>query len=224
MISAEWLTERLREGGYLPYFRVREIRVIDRHESDTSMRYTLRIRYGDVSVARKLPGQYMVLKVYNAGYPQADKEVTFYNQILPSLRAAYGDEDLSLINGYDAHYDVETDQSHVLMAGLPAGFKQHFEPVPPTKRHYTQLADALAKIHACFWADERLGNTIGLALTEARLDDMLARQRSAWEQFQADGMIVLDPSQRAALDRVAGRMPADVPRAPAGRRERDPDS
>ena len=171
------------------------------------MRYTLRIRYSDISVARSLPDN-MLLKVSHAGRPLADKEVTFYGTLLPAMRQAFGQQDLGVCDSYDAYYDVEADQSHVLIAGLPSGFKQHQEPVPPTKRHFAQLADAMAKLHASFWQDERLGNTIGLALTEARLDDSLARQRQGYEQFVADGLIRLDPDQRAALSAVAGRMPA----------------
>ena len=94
------------------------------------------------------------------------------------------------------------------MAGIPSAFKQHQEPIPPTKRHFTQLADALAKIHACLWEDERLGDTVGLAITEERLDDKLDRQRESYEQFLSDGMIVLDRRQRIALDTVAGCIPA----------------
>ena len=210
MISAEWLTERLRDGGYLPHFRVRDCRVIGTRESETATLHTLRIRYGDISVARKLPDD-MVLKVYHAGQAQADKEVTFYRRILPSLRQVYGgDVDLSLTDVYDAHYDIEADQSHVLMAGIPSAFQHHHEPIPPTKRHFTQLADALARIHACLWEDERLGDTIGLAITEKRLDDKLGRQRKRYDQFLSDGMIVLDKRQRIAFDTVVGRMPAQV--------------
>ncbi len=197
----------MREGGYLPDFRVRDFRVIDTHESDSAVLYTLRIRYSDVSVARKLPDN-MVLKVYRAGFSQADKEVTFYRRIMPALRNAYGEADLSLIDGYDAHYDVAADQSHILMGGLSSRFKQHYEPVPPTKRHITQLADALARIHACFWEDARLGDTLGLAITEERLDEKLERQRVGHEQFLVDGMIVLNSGQRSALAAVAGRMPS----------------
>lgn len=197
----------MQEGGYLPYFRVHDLRLIDTRESESATLYTLRIRYSDISVTRTLPDN-MVLKVSHAGHPQADEEVTFYGRLLPALRHAYGDADLSLCDSYDSCYDIDSDQSHVLMAGLPSSFKQHHEPIPPTKRHFAQLADALALIHACFWQDERLGNTIGLALDESLLDESLARQRESYDQFLSDRLIVLDPQQRAAFDAVSGRIPA----------------
>lgn len=207
-ISADWLTRRLRDGGFLPYFRVNDIRLMDRAESESATRYTLRIRYSDISVTRSLP-DYMVLKVSHAGHPLADKEVTFYLTLLPGMRQAVGAGDLGVCDCFDACYDVDADQSHVLIAGLPTGYKLHHEPIPPSRRHFAQLADALAKIHASHWQDTRLGNTIGLALTEARLDDNLARQQDGFERFLSDGMIRLDPAQYAALSAVAGRMPAD---------------
>lgn len=190
---------------------------MDRAESDSATQYTLRVRYSDMRVTRSLPDN-MVLKVYRAGNPLADREVTFCNTLLPTLRQAVGAGDLSVCDAYDACYDIDADQSHVLIAGLPSGFKGHNEPVPPSRRHFPQLADALARIHAFFWQDERLGNTIGLALTEARLDDALARQRAGFERFLSDGMIRLAPDQRAALSAVAGRMPAEIrERLQAGR-------
>ena len=207
-ISPDWLTQRLREDDYLPYFRVRDVRLLHSRETDSATLYTLRIRYSDISVTRTLPDT-MILKVYHPGQPLADKEVTFYSRLAPSLRQAYGDADLAICDGYDAFYDIDADQSHVLIAGLPETFKQHIEPVPPSKRHFAQLADALARIHACFWEDERLGHTIGLALTDARLDDSLERQRDGYERFVADRMIMLNSAQRFAFDRVAGRMPAE---------------
>ncbi len=197
----------MREGGFPPQFRLRDFRVIGRHEGETAILYTLRIRYSDVGMARKLP-ENMVLKVYRPGCPHADREVTFYREIIKDIERAYGGAALPVSHAYDAFYDISADRSHVLMAGLSSRFRQHHEPQPPTKRHMTQLADALAKIHAGFWEDARLGKSLGLAITEARLDKELARQRAGYEQFLADGMIVLSSAQRKAFAAVAGRMPS----------------
>ena len=207
MISAEWLTAKLRAGGFPPQFRVRGIRLIGRHEGESATLYTLRVRYGDVGMARKLPED-LVLKVYRPGLPHADREVSFYREFRPELERAYGGAASPLPSAFDAFYDTSADQSHVLLAGLPKRFKQHHEPQPPTKRHTTQLADALARIHACFWEDERLGESLGLAITESGLDEELARQRAGCEQFLSDGMIVLSGAQRKAVAAVAGRMPS----------------
>ncbi len=208
-ITAEWLTRRLRDGGFLPHYHVSDVRLVGREEGESETRYTLRIRYSDLSVARSLPDS-MILKVYQAGYALADREVTFYTTLLPALRLAFGAGDLSIGDGYDACYDVDADQSHVLIGGLPSGYKAHHEPFPPTRRHFAELANALAKIHACFWQDDRLGHTIDLAMTEARLEDRLARQRDGFERFLSHGMIHVNPDHRAALNAFAGRMPADL--------------
>ena len=206
-ITPEWLTDKLREGGYLPYFRVTDVRVLVTHESATATLYTLRIKYSDVGVARKMP-ESMILKVYQTGYENADKEVTFYSRILPAMREEYGSADLFIVEGYDAYYDVGEDRSHILIEGMSKNFKKHFEPIPPTKRHMTQVADALAKIHAYWWEDKRLGDTIGIAWTEDKIDKMLDQQHSAYETFLADGSIVLQPRQREILNIVAGRIPS----------------
>lgn len=182
---------------------------MNREERETATFYNLRIRYSDISVTRSLPDN-MILKVYHAGRRLADREVAFYDTLLPAMRQVFGAGDLGVCDAYDACYDSDADQSHVLIAGLPAGYKRQVEPVPPTRRHFAQLADTLAKFHACFWQDGRSGKSIGLALTEVRLDDSLARQRDGFERFLLDGMIRLAPDQRAALSAVAGRMPEDV--------------
>jgi thiamine kinase-like enzyme len=206
-ITPEWLTDTLRDGGYLPYFRVLDARLLNTYASQTATLYTLRIKYSDVSIARKMPDS-MVLKVYHPGYIHADKEVTFYSSILPSLRKRYGDADLFIVDGYDAYYDVAEDQSHILIEGIPTGFKKHFEPIPPTKRHMTQIADALAKTHAYWWNDERLGDTIGIATTEEKIDKMLDKQLIAYETFLSDRLIILQPRQREILNLVVGKMPS----------------
>lgn len=206
-ITAEWLTDKFRDGGYLPYFRVTDVRLTDTRESSTAMLYTLRIAYSDVSVARKMP-ESLILKVYNEGYPNADKEVTFYSRIIPAMREKYGDEDLFVVNGYDAYYDVGEDRSHILIEAMPKAFKKHFEPTPPTKRHMTQLGDALAKIHAYWWEDKRLGDTIGIQLTEEKLDKQLTAQKEAYQQFVESGSIVIQTRQKQILDKVVGNLPS----------------
>jgi hypothetical protein len=207
-ITPEWLTDKLREGGYLPYFRVNDVRLVNTHTSPTATLYTLRIRYSDVGVARKMP-ENMILKVYHAGYAHADKEVTFYSRILPAMREQYGNADLFIVEGYDAYYDIGEDQSHILIEGMPSGFKKHFEPIPPTKRHMTHIADALAKTHSYWWGDARLGDTIGIVMTEEKIDKMLDQQRAMYETFLADGLIVLQSRQREILEIVTGRMPSN---------------
>lgn len=206
-ITPEWLTDKLRDGGYLPYFRVTDVRLMNTHTSGTAILYTLRIKYSDASIARKMP-ENMILKVYNPEYAKADKEVTFYGRVLPAMRERYKNEDLFIVEGYDAYYDVGADQSHILIEGMSSRFKKHFEPEPPTKRHITQIADALAKTHAYWWKDDRLGDTIGLAITEDRLDKMLDKQRATYDAFLADGMIVLQSRQRQILDMIIGHMPS----------------
>lgn len=206
-VTSEWLTDTLREGGYLPYFRVTDVRLIDTHTSSTATLYTLRVTYSDVGIARKMP-ESLILKVYHAGYANADKEVTFYNRVLPTMRERYGNADLFVVEGYDAYYDVGEDQSHVLIEAMSNRFKKHFEPTPPTKRHMTQIADALAKFHAYWWNDERLGDTMGIALTEEKINKRLDKQRATFETFLSDGSIVLQSRQREILEIVAGKMPS----------------
>ena len=207
-INPDWLTQRLREGGCLPYFRVRDIRLLHSRESDSAILHTLRLRFSDISVTRTLPDT-AVLKVCHAGHPLADREVTFYGRLLPELKQSYGDIELSICNCYDAFYDIDADQSHVLLAGLPDSYKGQSEANPPSRRHFAQLADALARIHACFWEDKRLGHTLGISPGESGLDEGLARQREGYERFLSDRMIRLDSAQRAAFDMVVGKMPAD---------------
>lgn len=198
----------MRAGGFLPYFRVRDVRPLSSRESDSAVLHTLRVRYSDISVARALPDT-MLLKVFHAGQPLADREVTFYRQIQPALRSAYGATELSICDGYDAQYDIATQQSHILLAGLPDSFKHHTEPVPPSRRHFGHLADAMARIHACFWEDESLVAAFGEPWTDELIDKQLSRQRAAYEAFLTDRMITLDSSQRSAFEAVVGRMPAD---------------
>lgn len=187
---------------------MRDIRLLDSRESDSAAIHTLRVRFSDISVTRTLPDT-AVLKVSHIGHPLADREVTFYGRLLPELAQAYGVAELALSPCYDSHYDIGADQSHVLLAGLPDSFKGPVEAIPPSRRHFSQLADALARIHARFWEDERLGYTLSIAPSEAQLDAQLAQEREGYERLLADRLVRLNSAQQAALDRMIGMMPAE---------------
>lgn len=207
-INPEWLTQRLRDGGFLPYFRVRDIRLLQSRESESATLHTLRIRFSDIRATRTLPDT-LVLKVSHIGHPLADKEVTFYGSLLPNLREAYADLGLSICDCYDAVYDIDADRSHVLLAGLPDTFKPKAEAIPPGRHQFGQLADSLARFHARFWEDMRLGSTIGIALSESKMEVCLARQLEGFERFLADRMIKLNSNHNTVLNMVMGKIPVD---------------
>ena len=187
---------------------MRDVRPIETRATESGTLHFLRIRNSDIRATRALPDT-IVLKVSHSGHPLSDREVTFYGRLLPELKTKYGNADLSICDCYDAYYDTEADRSHVLLAGLPDTFKQSVEAIPPSRRHLSQLAASLAKIHACFWNDERLGSTLGVSYTESQLDKMLAQQMEGYQRFLADGMIRLDAAKQAAFVALVGKIPAD---------------
>ena len=190
----------------MPYFRVRDIRLLDTRESAAATIHTLRLRFSDISVTRTLPDT-AVLKVSHAGHPLADKEVTFYGRILPELKQAHSSVELPICDCYDSYYDIDTDQSHVLLAWFARRLQgtdrsESAEPAPlfAARRFLGQNPRLLL-------GRRQAGRYAGNRANEAELDERLARQREGYQRFLTDRMIRLDPAQKSVLDMVVGKMP-----------------
>ncbi|WP_428487823.1 hypothetical protein [Rhodopila sp.] len=103
------------------------------------------------------------------------QEVAFYTRIAPSLPAR-------LVPGcFEAHYDEAKHGWHLLLEDLTDSHILPTQwPLPPTRTQCEAILTALARFHATWWDDPRLGTSVGSWFDVAAMD-----RRTKWsaEQF-----------------------------------------
>lgn len=157
-VTPDWLTEVLREQGHLDRGKVVAVEKSPQ-STFTSIVSHLKMTYSD-DAPSSAPTR-LFLKISDPDfrsniYVSHKKEVDFYNIIAPAMT------DPPFPRCYDALYSPETDQAHVLLEDLSETYLQtELSPLPPLVSHCEQAIDCLARVHAFWWEDPRLGKDIG---------------------------------------------------------------
>ncbi|MDQ3703474.1 MAG: aminoglycoside phosphotransferase family protein [Chloroflexota bacterium] len=84
-----------------------------------------------------------------------EKEVCFYSVLAPAM------PEVPTVRCFDAKYDPGSGKGHLLLEDLS---QTHYVPprrYPPPEPVCTQAIDVLARLHAHWWMDPRLGTEIG---------------------------------------------------------------
>jgi hypothetical protein len=154
----EYLTEVLRRCGALGRDRVSDVAVESSRATLLSRIIRLRLSYN--GAAADAPRS-LILKTglperANARWNGGPNEVAFYTQIATAMPARVAP------HCFDAHWDAEASQWHLLLEDLT---ESHFTlgdwPMPPTLAQSEQIIAARARFHAAWWDDPRLGVSIG---------------------------------------------------------------
>src|SRR5262249_15114456 len=105
------------------------------------------------------------------------KEVEFYQFIANSVT------NLPVIHCYQVVYSPEVGRFHVLLEDLS---QTHFphppSQLPPLQVYSQQIVDALARLHAFWWDDARLGKQIGKRPADATTTDDVATELQHWAE------------------------------------------
>lgn len=155
--DAAYLTAALRQSGVLANGRVREVAVTLSRDTLLSRIIRLRPSYdGDHAAAPTS----IFLKTNRADraslWSEMNQEITFYSNIAPCMPAGY------VPRCFDASWNVETKAWHLLLEDLTDTHSSATTwPLPPTFDQCEQIVGALARIHAAWWDDPRLGKSIG---------------------------------------------------------------
>jgi hypothetical protein len=215
-VTPEWLTRMLYEKGYLDRGRVISVQEINRPQhtdpwfADIAF---LKVGYSD-QVPKSTPRR-LCLKVPKPDLQPADlwwggKEVEFYNTIASAM------DDPPLAHCYDAVYDPDTGQSHVLLDDLSETHFQPQPPLPPSRLHCEQLVDCLARFHAHWWDHPRIGTDIGKLSKEASSEEILRYPYSIRETGEMFSCFVdflgdrLSPTRRRLYERVLSSWPFPI--------------
>ncbi|MGH6725924.1 MAG: phosphotransferase family protein [Pseudolabrys sp.] len=160
--EAAYLTAALRRCGALTDGSVREVAIESQNDTILSRIIRLRLTY-DGAHGGAPPSIFLKTnRADRAGlWTQMNQEVTFYSQLAPLMPAGY------VPRCFDADWNAESKAWHLLLEDLTDTHTSATRwPLPPTFEQCEQVVGALARIHAAWWDDPRLGTSVG-AWTDA---------------------------------------------------------
>jgi thiamine kinase-like enzyme len=198
-VTPDWLTESLRHAGVLDRGCVVAV------DQDTSKPFgaivsRLTVRY-DEDASADAPRK-LFLKMANPEihreYPgRGKREVEFYGAI-PA--ADYGG--LPLPRCYDAGFSDEG--FHLLLDDLTDSHVILAHPLPPSRVQSEQVVDALARLHAYWWDDGRLGVSLGRSADQKTVFNGDEAYYPAFADFLGEA---LWDERRAIFERVMKAAP-----------------
>ena len=120
-----------------------------------------------------LPGS-----VNDGPFLRGASEVTFYSKIAPAMPAGL------VPRCFDAAWQADTRQWHLLLEDLADTHEIATQwPLPPDEMLCRQMVQTLARFHAAWWDDPRLGTTIGTRVDEETARQAMRRHAGAYERF-----------------------------------------
>lgn len=178
--DAAHLTDVLRRAGVLDGARVSEVVVESSQNTVLSRIIRLELRYdGEASRAPKA----LILKTCHPDRAETfwfagEQEVAFYNQATPRMPAGI------VPFCFDAVCDATTKTWHLLLEDLALTHRIATAwPLPPTQAQCEDIVSALARLHAAWWDDPRLGREVGKLVSPAERETWLQRFAEGFTKF-----------------------------------------
>src|SRR3984957_7056822 len=197
---AAHLTNVLRRCGALGDGRVRDVVVESSHNTILSRIIRLRLAYDgpaegapcSVILKTGLPGR--------AG--DGRQEVAFYNQVASVMSAQVAPR------CFEAHWVPETQAWHLLLEDLTDSHAAPTQwPLPPTGEQSILIVGALARFHAAWWDDPRLGLSVGAWLGADALGPRMQGFAGEFERFIDSFGDRLPRERRALYERLIDSAP-----------------
>jgi hypothetical protein len=163
-LTNEWLTGRLRRGGFLDEGCVVRFDVKQARALLISRVFHLAVTYSAAAPA-DAPSR-LFLKISSPALESrfSQKEVEFYNTVAPLA------PELPLIRCYDAAFSSASGAAHLLLEDVSDTHTQTVPPLPPSLRDCELAVDCIARLHARFWQHPQLGTEIGKLTTAAEFE------------------------------------------------------
>lgn len=197
-VTSEWLTGVLHIGGFLDRGKVANVNPRLTKEMPMSIVSRLEVAYSSDSPA-SAPTKLFLKKprtdlAHGVATEHIEKEVEFYRIIASEM------PDSPFIRCFGAAYEPEKGESFLLLEDLSETHFQPESPNPPSAMYCELAVECLARLHAYWWNDPRLGKSIGKLFTENELDTFLANVEKnvvGFMDFLGDALTV---KQRRAYD------------------------
>jgi hypothetical protein len=179
-VDAYLVTDALRRCGALHTGAVRDVVIESSRDTLLSRIARLRLTYdGDAGHGP----QTLILKT---GRPEGQgrqwmagrQECAFYRDVATAMTQRL------IPRCFAAHWDEATEEWHLLLEDLS---ESHFIatawPLPPTLAQCEHIIATLARFHACWWNDARLGASIGTLRDDAAVARLLQDLTRHFESF-----------------------------------------
>jgi hypothetical protein len=202
--DADHLTEALRRGGVLPHGRVQNVTVLSSFPKLRSLTRQLRLDYA--GPAGDAPGS-VILKMghlNSAGRPSyANRhEIAFYRDVAPALPQRL------LPRCFEVVEATDTSPWQLLLEDLT---DSHFIatewPLPATLPQYEAIVQALARFHAVWWDEPRLGISIGSWRDADGWEQVLRSLADQFAGFVDRYAEMMPPERRDLYERLFARPP-----------------
>ena len=210
--TPEWLSGVLRESRLEQLPEILDVRILLTRKLAYSTVARLKVEYSDSHGTLDAP-VHMFLKLSRETRSDShtrgigEKEVEFCRNLAPEMSCP------PLIRCYDAAFSAETGRSYILLDDL---FETHSQPEQnnaPSESFSHSAVEALAKAHAHWWNDPRLGVGVGMLIDDSTLGDFIADLHSSAKRFIEDSGSELTSGQKHAFklmlahaDRIWGRL------------------
>ena len=209
--EAGYLTAALQRCGVLDDGRVVSVEAEAPRDQLLSRVVRLRLDYEGVAAAAP---RSLILKIALPGvgitgpYAQGEREVAFYGKIAPATPAGL------VPRCFDAAWQAETRQWHLLLEDLTDTHQIATPwPLPPDEKMCRRMVQTLARFHAAWWDDPRLGGEIGTRLDAETARQAMQSHAGAFERFADHLGDRLSPERRqlyehffAAVHRLQARV------------------
>ena len=210
--DAEHLTEALRACGVLDGGSVREVMVESARTTILSRIVRLRLTYDDAGGA---PAS-LILKTAHPDrigprWNSGRQEVAFYTEVAARMAGR------SVTRCLGADWSPETHAWHLLLEDLTDTHRIATEwPLPPVAADCATMVETLARIHAEWWGDPRLGVTIGPRRDAAARDAYLRSLAAAFAGFAGRLGERLTADRRELYERLLDAAPRLLARQDEG--------
>jgi hypothetical protein len=180
LINATHLNAILDRTGVLGDRRVREVTIISDRPTLVSRIIRLRLTYDGPATA--WPSALIV----KAGLPAKEgsewspgrQEVAFYSDVAPSLPAGL------VPRCFEAHHADATTPWHLVLEDLTDTHALATEwPLPPSEAQCRTIIESLARFHAAWWEDPRLGVTVGAWPDDAAVERFVQQMVRHFDVF-----------------------------------------
>jgi len=203
--NAEHLTDALRKSGVLGPARICSVEMITPPIRKLRS-HTFRLRLNYEGQAGDAPNSVIVKTGHlddggRSTYANG-REISFYRDVAPAL------PERLVPHCFEAVEATDTSAWHLLLEDLT---ESHFVatawPLPPTTRQSEQIVEALARIHAAWWDDRRLGVSVGTWYDAAAWDGILREFGIQLARFTDRYGEMIAPDRQSLYARLLDRAP-----------------
>ena len=204
LISAAHLNTMLEREGVLGDVHVRD--VIITSDRSRLMSRVIRLRPTYDGLANALPSSLIV----KTGLPEqrgsewsnGRQEVAFYTEVAPFLPAKL------VPRCFEAHHADATTPWYLVLEDLTDTHVLATEwPLPPSEVQGRIIVGSLAKLHAAWWEDPRLGVSVGARLDDVAMDRLIQQVVGHFAVFADRLGDELSAERRAFYERLMAAAP-----------------